>query len=372
MTASRWTREAVAALAHGHDSPEMPLIAPDSLSSILPGYDCWDHWPVQEEDGRTAEIAGGILMLLLTAPIMGDPEARHGHARIRVMHVRDDQWTDLGNLLPEGFSPGSREWAGSAFVSAGHDTITLYFTAAGARDEAIESFTQRLFETRAPLSTEEGMIHIGTWTTPRECVVPDGHVYVNDFSHGGVGTIKAFRDPFWFRDPADDVEYLLFTASLAQSTSAYNGAIGKALRGPAGNWRLDGPLIDADGVNNELERPHIVLHGGLYYCFWSTQRKVFDPDGPVGPTGLYGMVADRMAGPWRPVNGTGLVLANPLAAPFQTFSWLVLDDLSVLSFVDMPGLLCLPDDPAIARAHFGGTPAPRCRLRLEGDRSMLA
>lgn len=371
MTIGTWTREAVAGISEGH-APEIPLITPGSIQPILPGFDVWDHWPVQERDGRTARIAGGTLMLLLTAPVMPDPEARHGQARIRAMLNRDSAWTDLGNLLPDGFAPGSREWAGSAFVSPRHDAITLYFTAAGMRGETTESFTQRLFETQASLAISEDMIRIGDWTPPREIIAPGGAIYMDDFTHGGVGTIKAFRDPFWFRDPADGTEYLLFTASLARSSSAFNGAIGVARRAADGQWRLARPLIDADGLNNELERPHIVLHGGHYYCFWSTQRKVFAPDGPTGPTGLYGMVADGMDGPWRPVNGTGLVLANPAAAPFQSFSWLVQHDLSVLSFVDMPGLDTLPTDPAIARAHFGGVPAPICRLRLDGDRSMLA
>ena len=40
---------------------------------------------------------------------------------------------------------------------------------------------------------------------------------------GAIGTIKAFRDPAFFRDPADGCDYLLFTASLAASASAWNG-----------------------------------------------------------------------------------------------------------------------------------------------------
>ena len=189
---------------------------------------------------------------------------------------------------------------------------------------------------------------------------------------GGIGTIKAFRDPAFFRDPADGRDYLLFAASLARSTSPWNGAVGIACRSNDGAWALLPPLVDANDLNNELERPHIVVRDGSYYLFWSTQRKVFADGGPSGPNGLYGMVADRLAGPWRPINGTGLVLANPPKAPYQAFSWLVLADLRVLSFVDLIGLDRPPHDAAEARAHFGGTPAPIVSLHLNGDRASLA
>jgi len=267
--------------------------------------------------------------------------------------------------------PGSREWAGSAIVSPAHDALTLYFTAAGHHGEAALSFDQRLFETSAPLSVTGGVPVIGAWAAPLESLAADGVVYTSDMAGGGaIGTIKAFRDPAWFRDPADGEDHLLFTASLAGSRSPWNGAIGIAHR-REGRWELGTPLISADGVNNELERPHIVVHAGRYYCFWSTQQKVFAADGPAGPNGLYGMVAERLTGPWRPLNGTGLVCANPIDAPIQAYSWLVLDDLSILSFIDRPGLRAEPCDAQLARRHFAGTPASIARLALDGDQARL-
>ena len=138
-----------------------------------------------------------------------------------------------------------------------------------------------------------------------------------------------------------------------------------------GRWTLCPPPITADGLNNELERPHIVHHAGRYYCFWSTQQKVFAQPGPAGPNGLYGMVAEAMAGPWLPLNGTGLVFANPAEAPIQAYSWQVLHDLSVISFVDRPGLAQEPVDPGLARRHFGGTPAQPVQLALDGPNARL-
>lgn len=368
---SPWTPDAVVLMSSA-PVPAAPLIDRASLVPVLPGCDLWDYWPVQARDGHTAAIAGGTLNMLLAAPVLGDPDLRHSIARIRLMHERGGVWRDLGWLLPDDLAPGSREWSGSAIVDEAHERVTLYFTAAGHRGEVKPSFDQRLFETSSPLAIVDDEPRLGPWSRPIQSVAADGTIYSTDMSGGGaIGTIKAFRDPFFFRDPADGQEYLLFAASLAASHSPWNGAVGVA-RKIGGGWHLAEPLISADGVNNELERPHVLCHDGRYYCFWSTQRKVFAADGPGGPSGLYGMVADSFSGRWRPLNGSGLVFANPAAAPLQAFSWLVLADLSVLSFVDRPGLAAEPVDPLVARSHFGGTPAPLLNLSLDGDRARLA
>lgn len=354
--ASAWDAAAVAQLT-GQSLPELPVIG--AAPRIGSGLDLWDFWPVQFADGTVAPVAGGELWFALSAAADGEPVARHHHARLRLLRRDERGWRDLGNALPDGLSPGSREWSGSAVVDAHLTTVTLYFTAAGRRGEASTTFEQRLFETQGRL---DPVGRIDGWTVPVESVASDGVDYVvADQTEGAVGTIKAFRDPGYFRDPADGAEYLLFAASLAHSASAFNGAVGVALRTRDG-WQLAPPLIHAEGLNNELERPHVVVTDRFYYLFWSTQASVFAP-GIVAPTGLYGMVADRLMGRWRPLNGSGLIAANPSSAPAQAYSWLVLTDLRVTSFIDQPGL---------GRAGFGGRPAPEFRLRLEGDRAWIA
>ncbi len=367
MTTSHWSKAAVAAIAD-RQLPEVPVIA--TAEPLLPGVDLWDFWPVTEEDGSVATIGGGTLYFFLAAPAVGDPEDRHGRAALRLFHHRADGWCDLGPVFPDHFAPGSRQWSGSTIVDPEHRRLTLFFTAAGHRGEAGLGFEQRLFTTSAALTDRFPPVAAG-WTDPVEVAAPAPPYMREMHGAGTIGTIKAFRDPFFFRDPRDRAEYLLFAASLAGSSSGWNGAIGVAKRIDS-RWSLEPPLIDADGVNNELERPHIVVRDGRYYCFWSTQAKVFADGGPRGPTGLYGMVADRFRGPWRLLNGSGLVLCNPAAAPHQAYSWLVLDDLRVISFADFVGLAAAPTDAVVARRHFGGTPAPEVRLRLDGDRAELA
>jgi levansucrase len=364
-----WTAEQVRRIAaqRGHTAP---LIRAGDFARISPEIDLWDAWPVQEKAGNPARLEdGATLWMALCAPHSEDPDERHGLARIHLFQHDAHGFSHLGPVFPEGFTPGSREWSGSAVLGADGRSLAIYFTAAGVKGEAEQSYTQRLFSARAMLEGANGNYRFGNWHQLEEFVCRDPAWYMaTDGGAGSVGTIKAFRDPAFFHDPRSGLHYVFFAASQAGSHSAYNGVIGAAVSAGSepGDWQVQEPLLSANGLNNELERPHVVLHGGLYYLFWSTQAHVFDPAGPIGPTGLYGMVSDRIERGWQPLNGTGLVFANPPEAPAQAYSWLVLPDLSVISFVDNWG----QSADALPR-RFGASFAPRLRLRLDRSEAML-
>lgn len=349
---------------------EIALITAADAVPILPGLDLWDSWPLALEDGRTAVVDGRQYWFFLSAPCFADPGQRHNSARIRLASLGSDGWRDHGDCLPAELSPGSREWAGSAVLHSDGSAVTLFFTAAGRRGEA-HSFEQRLFAASGAMGRDGP----GGWTGCAQLVRADGQRYVIAAEGEGTpGMIKAFRDPAWLRDPATGQGHLLFTASAGWADHPYNGVIGLATQGADGGWRLDDPLISAVGVNNELERPHVVPRGGRYYLFWSTQRRTFDPSGESGPNGLYAMVADALHGPYRPVNGTGLVAGNPAQEPTQGYSWWVTGEGAVWSFIDHWGMQgrSFADFPQLLRQQFGGTPAPVFHLRFDGDRVTLA
>lgn len=371
MSLFTW-RPAHLAAIRPESMPVAPTFDRTSVRDILPGHDVWDHWPVLTTSGALATIAGGALVIALTAPRLPDPEDRHAMARLRLFHRMADRWQDLEPLLGKGAQmPGSRQWSGSAIIDDAGDVIRLFFTAVGLRGAPPTDFTQRLFEATGQLRIVDGVPRLADWSDPIECAAPDGRIYQNDMDGGrAIGTIKAFRDPFWFRDPNRHADWLLFTASKAGAESHWNGVIGAAAW-TGSSWALQPPVVSAIGLNNELERPHVVVHRGHVYLFWSTQAKVFAPDGPGGPTGLYGLVADRWGAPWRPINGTALVFANPPSTPSQGYSFQVLPDLTVWSFADMPGIETMPADAAARRAAFAGGPAPVLRLALNGDQAML-
>lgn len=370
-TPAAWTEAQLRLLASvRHDAA--PRIHGEQVVRVSPDLDIWDAWPIQEADGTPAELEGGItLWMALGAPQFPDPDERHSHARIHLLARSAAGWTHLGPALADGFSPGSREWSGSALLAPDRTTLILFFTATGRRGETTPSFEQRLFRAEATLDATGGAYRLIDWRALREIIVRDpAHYMASDAGSGAVGTIKAYRDPAYFRDPADGRHHIFFAASLAGSTSAFNGAVGSAvaLDDRLEQWAVQPPVISADTLNNELERPHAIFHQGLYYLFWSTQRHVFNPHGMTGPTGLYGMVSEHLSGGWRPLNGTGLVFANPAEAPKQAYSWLVMPDLQVASFVDAWG-----SDGADANARrFGATFAPMLRLRLDGNTAGLA
>ena len=357
---SAWTAEHVRRIVPGAGAL-IPVVDTADRSGLDPARYYWDMWPVQDAGGQRVTLAGRAMWMALTAPDRGDPALRHFEAKIHWIERRDGAWHDLGPVLPDFDVPYEREWAGSALCDDG--VVTLFFTAAGTAARA-GGYQQELWLSQAPLGANGWP---GEWSFPTPLVTGYGQHYMPADAHEGeAGPIKAFRDPAFFRDPADGSRYCAFTASLAESRSAYNGAFG-LVRLDAPDPRqappegvLTPPCLHADGVNNELERAHIVFHVGRYYAFWSTQTATFAPDLRHAPGGLYGMVADSMAGPWRPLNGTGLVLANPADRPQQTYSWFVDASLTVCSFADvMPG------------GSFGGVPAPLLRLELDGDRASL-
>lgn len=362
-----WTAAQLADLAPC-TAGQIPLVASPDHSALDRTRVYWDMWPVQNAGGMPARIAGREVWMALTAPQRGDPGLRHFEAKIHYLERRDGRWHDLGPVLPAAPTPYEREWAGSAMLRDG--TLTVFFTAAGTAARP-GGYQQSLWQASARL---EGDGWPGAWEAPAPLIARPSPLYMAADAHDGApGTIKAFRDPAFFRDPADGAEYLAFTASLGGSQDAFNGAFGLA-RWQAGEWQLLPPLIAADGVNNELERAHLVHHAGRYYAFWSTQTHTFAPHLRHAPSGLYGMVADHLLGEYRPLNGTGLVLANPRSEPHQTYSWFVDASLQVCSFVDFHGLqgAGIPADPAAAHAAFGGVPAPLLRLAIDGDQCQLA
>lgn len=372
-----WTRDHLSRL---RDDPATfaPLISEAEATKMLPGIDVWDLWPIRLPDGDVASIGGHEHWIALSAPAVGSPGARHDHARLRLTRQEGDTWINLGPLFPDEVSLGSREWAGSAVYQPDTRMLTVFYTAAGRRGETSKTFVQRIVQATAPVTVGREIV-IGDWSRHHEAVVANGEDYLKvEQEVGEAGFIKAFRDPFRFHDPGTDCEYLLFTASLAHAETEHNGAIGiaEAPPGQFDHWTLLPPLVTADGVNNELERPHVVMKDGLYYLFLSTQRRTFHPE-TTGPTGLYGFVADSLFGEFRPLNDSGLVLRNPAEEPYQAYSWLVLNDLRVVSFVDAHSLLGRhPDDvdaegEEASRRHFGGTMAPVLTIGLDGDRAWI-
>lgn len=371
---SHWTAEHVAAITLA-PMPEAPLI--EDADPLFPEYDLWDLWPLQMPDGSMAQVRNGTLWMVLSAPRHPDPNKRHDIARTRMVFHGPGGWQDCGLLFPDDLNPGSREWSGSACYDPSTGSVTSYFTAAGHRGEPARSFEQRLFQATGTLDLSKDLPQVVSWNSARPLVLNDGTYYIDVAKNQGVpGSIRGFRDPYWFCDPLDGRAYILFTGSKPNGAPDCNGVIGIASEADGlgqPTFELMPPIVSADGVVNEMERPHMLVRDGLYYLFWSSQQSVFAAGGPTGPTGLYGMVGSSVTGPFEPLNGTGLVIANPAQEPRQAYCWQVLDSLEVVSFIDHWGLKGSDPlvNPTLNRAQFGGTIAPMLKIEITRNTTRL-
>lgn len=357
----RWTQATAGGWPRSSANSFTPF-QPENVVAVCGAFHFWDSWPLLTDNGNLFDAGSGTeLWFALAAPISVLPDDRHSVARIHLLEWRDGVFRTLGPAIPDGLSPGSREWSGCATIES-NQRVTLMFTAAGYRGAQTAGYEQRLFRAFARLANGA----LTEWSAADEFIVADGVEYqLANQPTGQPGRIKAFRDPDYFRDPANGSEWVVFTGSSARLPGTYDGVIGLARLDGNARTTLFPPLIDATGFNNELERPHLRCFDGKYYVFWTTQAYVFAEPDTAGPTGLYGAVANSATGCWELLNGNGLVAANPPEEPGQAYSWLVLPDRRVTSFVDQWGIRSADG------ARFGGTFAPFASLRITGSRAIV-
>jgi levansucrase len=386
---------------------------------VSPDHWVWDWWPVRDRDGEVAEIDGWNIAIALSAPADLLPGKRHDVATHRYL-LSDDggqSWSDGGELFP-GELLGSRQWAGSAMFDADTDTLYAFYTAAGEADgvdgdttstteaETTQttdtatttdsddqqapsggsvgddiSYRQRLAVATATVSISDGEVSFEDWSDHEVLVTGDDtDLYAStQATEGGAGQIDAFRDPWYHRDEETGDEYLLFTATMPRAECEGDGVVGiaRSTGDDLREWELLAPMFDGHCVNNELERPHIVIDDGLTYLLFTTHSHTFR-DGTSGPEGLYGFVADEFLGTYEPLNGTGLVLANPEEAPYQAYSWMTLHNgvaTSFFQFFDIGSDVELSyigeQSPEFQREHFGGTFAPSIMVDFDEDRTEI-
>jgi levansucrase len=384
---SRWTRDQAASIERRHGNVAPPAGSP--TIDPFPDIHIWDTWLLRDRHGEIADVDGWRLAFSLTAPADLLPGKRHDVAEIRCFYSADGtRWHDAGPVFGDD-ALGQRQWAGSALYDDGD--LYLYYTAAGDETAAEMTYTQRIAVAHGGTVTTsaEGVELAGPWTH-ETLLTPDGEWYETEDQSRGM--IYTFRDPWFFEDPATGETYLLFEGNApaparpgdgaeTDRRREFNGCIGVAVSesGDPLSWELRPPLLDAVEVNQELERPHVVVADGRYYLFVCSHVHTFAP-GVTGPDALYGFVADAFDGEFRALNGSGLVATNPPSAPFQAYSWMAFahdEEVLVQSFLnyyDFAGdsLDAIADlSEADQRERFGGTLAPALRLAVEGDRTRL-
>ncbi|GGD09421.1 glycoside hydrolase family 68 protein [Pontibacillus salipaludis] len=387
VTTAEWTRQMAQNFVRTSENTA-PEISAD-FKVVADDLWIWDTWPLRNRDGSLAEINGYKVQFALTASKEYTWSGRHDHAVIRYFISEDGENWEVGGVAydPEK-AYGSRQWAGSAMVDDS-GKVTLFYTASGRKENetAQNHFEQRLAKTELYMFEDEGEFTIENTGDHQILAEADGTYYeTQDQKTGSI--IYSFRDPWFFQDPETGEEYILFEGNTAgydkeldpsnigdeefrathdvpEGSEDFNGNIGiaKATDKSLDNFELLPPLLEADGVNQQLERPHIVVKDGNYHLFTISHQFTFAPGLDDGIDGLYGFVNDSLRGDYKPMNDNGLVVANPESDPFQAYSWAVLPNENVISFINE-----FSDNGQDIK---GGQFAPTLEINLDGENSEI-
>jgi levansucrase len=381
-----WSRRAARAIALDPNTT-IPYLIP-AHEPFHEGVYVWDAWPLRTPDGAVAEIAGWNVLIALTAKAGSDsPYPFYSRSTWRFYYAKDGRWLPGGVLFDRTAALGSRQWAGSAVYDPQASRATFYYTAVGdpqAADLASDAprralpsghpaagrpdTTQRMAAVSASVSAGANGVAFSDFSAHELILEADGEIYATRGAFIPDQVIYGMRDPEYWRDGETGAEYILFTANAAGFPSPHNGVVGLARR-IDGEWQLQRPILVAPGVSSQLERPHLVRRDDGLYLFFSTHAFTF-ADGLSGPEGLYGFYSKSgdLYGLWQPINGHGLVAGNPPQSPTQAYSFLVLPDGRVMSYVNTP--YGFKNDPAESRKMVGG-PAPMFRIALEQGQSTI-
>lgn len=400
-TTSNWTREHVSKIEMNKDNTA-PKLNGDELEKITPDLHVWDTWPLRNRDGSIATINGYKIIFSLTAPSDLLPGKRHDVAEIRYFYSKDGKdWKLGGKVFNEGEALGTRQWAGSSMYDNGK--LHMFYTATGRKNDDKLTYEQRLATSSADLVVNKDGIEFRNWSPHKIMLEPDGEYYqTREQALSGEGGY-AFRDPWYYKDSKTGEEYILFEANSAgtleerelkdeyigsdeysqdndipEGAKRANGSVGiaKINNGDFTNLTTLPPILESNYVNEELERPHIVNKGNKYYLFVDTHISKY-AEGITGPEGLYGFVSDSLHGEYKPLNDSGLVLANPTDNPYQAYSWVVMPNGKVISFLnyyDLDGLSVSEIGNMSSEYqfnHFGGTLAKTLKLSIRGDRTKV-
>jgi len=382
---SDWTRQMVESIAQ-----DVHVTIPRMIHDreyFDEGTYVWDAWPLRTPDGAVAEIDGWVILVGLSSEWTEVEESERQFftlSELRYWYTKDGEWQPGGLIFPRTDGLGSRQWAGSALYDPDTQQATFFYTAVGNPEapsldedpapgpvsifnEAIgrPSTVQRLASVTASVSAGDEGVTFADFGEHAILLEADGFWYDTYETYLAQAAVYGFRDPEYWRDPKTGAEHLLFTANAGGVAGPYNGAIGVATRGEDGAWVMEPPLLISAGVNSQLERPHIVVRDGALYLFFSTHDFTFS-DTVGGPRGLYGFISTSgdLRGMWTPLNGHGLVAANPADSAAQVYSFLVLPDGKVMSYLNI--LWGFDTRPEYADLEFFGAPAPMFQLSFDG------
>jgi levansucrase len=366
----------------------IPLIPRSGVPMTSDKVYVGDAWALKNLNSEVVTYHGWHVMFSLTDTRRLPYNHPNAGVRIGYYYSRDAKsWIYGGNLFPDGASLGSRMWSGSTFLTGWND-ITAVYTAVGHTGAAPDDrdAEQRIAVSKGHIHADNSHVWFTGFWQHEVVLQPDGTMYQTHdqwAANQANETLYAFRDGNLIRDPADGKVYMLFEGNtggirlrctsrdigrvppghkVPSRSTNYRGAIGlaEATSADLTSFTLLPPLLSANCVNQELERPQIVIKYGRYYLFTDTHNSRYAP-GVTGPDGLYGFVGPGLRSDYQPLNNSGLVAGNPPDAPYQAYAWDTMPNwMSQSKIMNRPG------------GEPGGSFAPTLQLSVEGTQTSIA
>ncbi|MDQ8738727.1 glycoside hydrolase family 68 protein [Paenibacillus sp. LHD-38] len=335
--------------------------------------DVWDTWPLQNADGTVANYNGYQIVFGLA----GDPK-RGSDTFIYLFYKKAgdtslSSWKNAGRVFKDSdkFVPNdailnnqAEEWSGSATMTS-DGKVRLFYTNRHPWDPA------RGFYGKQTLTTAQINVSQPSGDTLNVDGVEDfksiydgkeGKIYqtvdTTGFSKGDYNDNHTLRDPHYVEE--NGRKYLVFEANTGSETgyqgaeSLFNKAYyggnkaffqaekNKLLQSPnkpyaeiangaLGIIELNDdytfkkemkPLIASNTVTDEIERANVFELNGKWYLFTSSRGSKMYIDG-IDKEDIYmlGYVSNDLNGPYKPMNGTGLVLHQDLNPYDITWSY---------------------------------------------------
>ncbi|ULO09479.1 glycoside hydrolase family 68 protein [Paenibacillus sp. 19GGS1-52] len=340
-------------------------------SGNLIDLDVWDSWPLQNADGTVANYKGYNIVFALA----GDPH-KGGDTFIYLFYQKIgetsiDSWKNAGRVFKDSdkFVPNdpilktqAEEWSGSATLTS-EGKVRLFYTnrQAWTPDSGLYG-KQTLTTAQINVSQlTEDTLNIDGVEDLKSIFDGDGKFYQTvqqGIEAENYSDNHTLRDPHYVEDKGR--KYLVFEGNTGtedgyqgeeslNNKTYYGGNIKfyqteqkKLLEGPQKKLatlangalgiielnddyslkKVMKPLIASNTITDEIERANIFKMNHKWYLFTDSRGGKMTIDG-IGNKDIYmlGYVADSLSGPYKPLNGSGLVLQMDLDQDDLTWNY---------------------------------------------------
>lgn len=331
--------------------------------------DVWDSWPLQNADGTVADYKGYHIVFALA----GNPKnASDTFIYLFYQKIGDtsiDSWKNAGRVFePDAhlktddsyLKQQAEEWSGSATLTA-DGKIRLFYTNREPWAPEQKLYGNQILTTAQVNVSQQDkdLLKIDGTEDYKSIFAGDTKYYQTaDQSIQDPLDNHTLRDPHYVEDNGH--KYLVFEANTGNEDGyqgeeqldnrAYYGGnfrffqqeranllkspkrrLAAAANGALGIIELNDdytlkkvmkPLITSNTVTDEIERANVFKKDGKWYLFTDSRGAKMTIDG-IGDKDVYmlGFVSHSLTGPYRPLNGSGIVLRMNLEPNDLTWTY---------------------------------------------------